>query len=211
MLIPNVFELIDAWRADAPGRPAPRAVLHVGAHECEELGLYNSRGLQAHWVEAQPRLVQLMRDRGVHVIQAAVAETAGTYVPFYVTNNSQSSSMLPLKTHAQEHPHVHVTTTIVVQTRRLDEIMDTEHIGADVNFANLDIQGVELEALKSLGDKIAQFDFIYSEVNERELYAGCALLPEMDAWLASKGFERNVMNMTQHGWGDALYVRVRAA
>ena len=49
----------------------------------------------------------------------------------------------------------------------------------------------------------------YLEVNEKELYKGCGLLPEMDVFLETHGFKRVLMEMTCHGWGDALYVRVK--
>jgi hypothetical protein len=35
------------------------------------------------------------------------------------------------------------------------------------------------------------------------------LLSEMDAFLESKGFQRKLIAMTDKGWGDALWVRVR--
>ena len=50
-------------------------------------------------------------------------------------------------------------------------------------------------------------DYIYAEVNTKELYAGCAQLPELDAWLDARGFKRVEISMTGWGWGDALYVR----
>ena len=39
------------------------------------------------------------------------------------------------------------------------------------------------------------------------LYEGTWLLPELDEYLATFNFKRVITNMTQHGWGDALYIK----
>ena len=77
------------------------------------------------------------------------------------------------------------------------------------NFWNLDIQGVELSALRSAGHFIDSADAIYSEVNTEEVYKKCGLLSEMDYFLEEKGFVRKLTTMTDKGWGDALWIRVR--
>lgn len=71
----------------------------------------------------------------------------------------------------------------------------------------MDIQGVELAALRSAGDLIQHADAIYAEVNTQEVYKGCGILSELDSFLESKGFKREMINMTGAGWGDALFVR----
>ncbi len=75
-------------------------------------------------------------------------------------------------------------------------------------FLNVDLQGAELLALKGMGDLLKHFDHAYIEVNERELYKGCPLVGEIDAFMAKAGFVRKETVMTKHFWGDALYQRV---
>lgn len=75
------------------------------------------------------------------------------------------------------------------------------------DFINLDIQGAELLALKGATSILPFVKAIYTEVNEKELYEGCALIEELDAYLKQNGFTRILTNMTKHGWGDALYIR----
>ena len=79
------------------------------------------------------------------------------------------------------------------------------------DFLNMDIQGAELKCLKGFERNLGMINAIYAEVNEKELYAGCALLPELDAWLSEHGFVRVHTHMTPHGWGDALYIRQKTA
>lgn len=182
-------------------------VLHVGAHAGEENDAYLAEGVpqsSIYWVEAIPELCAALRERLPNVIHAVVSDTVGP-VEFKITNNFQSSSILDLKTHLVEHPHIHVTKTIRTTTAQLDTLVERHNIKAD--FLNMDIQGAELKCLKGFERNLGMINAIYAEVNEKELYAGCALLPEMDSWLNQRGFVRVHTHMTQHGWGDALYIR----
>ena len=55
-----------------------QGVLHIGAHECEELKDYVAQGVPASsvdWIEANPELVARMVARGIRVHQAAVSDT----------------------------------------------------------------------------------------------------------------------------------------
>jgi hypothetical protein len=47
---------------------------------------------------------------------------------------------------------------------------------------------------------------MYLEVNEKELYHHCALINQIDDFLSRYNFKRVLTKMTEHGWGDALYV-----
>lgn len=199
MLIP-LHEVVTSYNLKLNG------VLHIGAHRCEENDAYLAEGVNQQdifWVEANPEIAKTLTLP--NVIIAAASDTVET-VTFNVTNNGQSSSILPLKDHRIVHPDVHVVSTQSMTTQRLEDIIRDRDIRA--NFLNLDIQGAELKALKGLGPYIDQFDCIYTEVNTRELYAGCAMLRELDDWLRWHGFWRMRTAMYgQCGWGDAVYIR----
>jgi FkbM family methyltransferase len=182
-------------------------ILHVGAHTGEENDAYLAEGVpqsSIYWIEAIPELCTALARRLPNVIQAVVSDTVSP-VEFKITNNFQSSSILDLKTHLVEHPHIHVMKTIQTTSVQLDTLVDQHNIKAD--FLNMDIQGAELKCLKGFERNLGMINAIYAEVNEKELYAGCALLPELDGWLAARGFGRVHTHMTEHGWGDALYLR----
>ena len=77
------------------------------------------------------------------------------------------------------------------------------------NFWNLDIQGKELDVLKSGEEFLKYADALYCEVNTQEVYKGCGTLDMLDAFLLSNGFTRvKTLMVNGAGWGDALYVRV---
>jgi FkbM family methyltransferase len=189
-----------------------KGILHVGAHECEEMSAYHAGGVTGvDWVEANPELVDRMAKRGVSVHHAVISNEEGE-VPFHITNNGQSSSLLPFGTHATSYPWCKVEKTITLKTTTLEKLIQEKHIPIeDRNFWNLDIQGVELRGLESAGDAIRCAYAIYTEVNTQYVYQGCALLSEIDAFLSSKGFVRCALAMTDHGWGDALYARGKSS
>ena len=187
-------------------------ILHVGAHECEEKKDYNEQGIPDNkivWVEGNKDKVLEMRLKGIDTIYCAVVDEEEREVIFNITNNGQSSSILPLDTHSKHYPHIVVTEERKVKTTTLKHLIENSLIPIqELNFWNFDIQGAELSALKGAAEYLKYADFIYIEVNVESLYKGCALLPELDQFLETKGFQRVGMQLVSQGWGDALYMRI---
>lgn len=190
-----------------------KGVLHVGAHECEELGFYLTENISSdniYWIEAQDALVQRNKQRhaNIKIYTAAISNVDNEERDFIVTNNYQSSSLLELKDHLTEHPGIHEINRYTVKTKRMETLINENNIDmTSVNFMNIDIQGMELECLKSMGKYLDSIDYIYTEINVKELYANCALLDQLDAFLASHNFKRVKTDLTSYGWGDSLYIR----
>jgi len=209
MLIPveQILECLEKHEIRVTG------VLHIGAHDCEEMGFYNNtlkiRDEQVFWIDALPFKVEEAKARGIpNVFHAVVSDKDNEIVDFNVSNNCQSSSILDLKTHAQEHPTIVYTHTLRQKTITVDTFFENNNIQAETcNFWNFDIQGAELLALKGAAESIKFAKALYLEVNEKELYKGCGLIGEIDTFLEKQGFKRVLTEMTIHGWGDALYLR----
>jgi FkbM family methyltransferase len=188
---------------------SPRNILHLGAHLGEESVAYSKMGWdEVTWIEANPNLIDGLKASvpfGQRVVQAAIHEVGGIPLQLNLANASQSSSLLEFGAHAVHYPEISFVETITVITRRVDEIF-TDSFNFD--FLNLDIQGSELSALKSMGVKINSLKWIYVEVNRKELYVGCPHVSEIDSYLASFGFRRKATKWYRGGpWGDALYVK----
>lgn len=191
----------------------PSGILHVGAHLAEESQDYERAGWaelnKVIWVESQVELAQeLIRTLNPvrnKIINATVWSESGKEMIFNVANNSQSSSLLALGTHAKTYPNIKFESNFTIKTKRLDEVITDFD---DISFVNLDIQGAELEALKGLGLKIYKVKWIYSEVNRKEVYEGCAKIKELDDYLEKFSFDRIATRWAYGaGWGDALWIK----
>jgi len=183
-------------------------VVHVGAHEGREAETYDRNGIaEVTWVEANPQVIPRLRSHvepfGQRVVSALVTDRPGP-TNFNITNNEKSSSILELGTHKQEHPDVTVARSIVLQARTLDEVVASEKL-TGFNLLVMDIQGAELHVLRAAPHVLRQVDYLYLEVNERPLYVGCGLVSDLDDYLSD--FSRIDTAMTEHGWGDAFYIR----
>lgn len=188
----------------------PIGVLHVGAHNAEESEDYRTfQWGKVFWIEAQEDLVNSIRKRldpEVNtVIQATVWSESGVEMVFNVASNTQSSSLLNFGSHELDYPDITVTSSLKVTTETLESVIPS---GAKFDFINLDIQGVELEALKGLGKYFDQINWIYTEVNKEDVYRDCSKVKDIDEYLEGKGFKRIATRWIRgQGWGDALYVR----
>lgn len=180
-------------------------ILHVGAHQCEEHVKYSQHGINnVVWIEGNPFLAQQAKNRGFNVINAVVSDSIED-VTFNIANNGESSSILELDKHKAFYPHIDYVHRFTTKSARLDSLIhDTS-----LNMWNLDIQGVELRALKGAGDLLHHVDVIYTEVNVLELYRNCDKLSDMDLYLKGYGFVRLNTCIVASGWGDALYVKMR--
>jgi len=185
-----------------------KGILHVGAHVCEELKdyeIYIPRN-KILWVEALQDKVELNKSKHTNLLieQAVISDKVET-VTFHRSNNGESSSILEFGLHETYHPQVHYVDSFQVETKMLNQILPNYNI--DFNFLNLDIQGVELKALKSMEEYLNKVDYIYTEVNSDFVYKDCGLIQEIDEYLKHFGLERVETSWTDCKWGDAFYIR----
>lgn len=187
-----------------------KGVFHIGAHHAQEKTWYNQNGInKVVWFEANPSYEGIIKQKvGTDlVIISAVGNYKGK-VQFNIANNGQSSSILEFGTHKHHHPQVYYTNKIEVDINRISDLVIEHNINiSDFNFINMDIQGYELEALKSFDNLLEGFDYVYTEVNTGNVYDGCATMNELDEYLSKFGFVRVVQDITPFEWGDALYVK----
>jgi FkbM family methyltransferase len=186
-----------------------KGILHVGAHECEEIYKYESH-IQRNkilWIDALEDKVEYCKQNFPNLlIEHAVISDKIEKVYFNRSNNGQSSSILQFGLHTYFYPDVHYTETYEVKTKLLKDIICNYDI--EFNFINLDIQGVELKALKSMEDYLNKIDYIYTEVNSDYVYKDCDLISEIDEYLLKYGLHRVETHWCgNQNWGDAFYIR----
>jgi len=204
MLI-NIFQLF--FVKDVKG------IIHIGAHECEERINYLMRFNNVSdddiiWIDALKFKVDEIKNKNktINIYNECISDIDNQNIIFKITNNNQSSSILELKEHLIEHPDIHEIGQIEMCTKTLKKFYQENNFDySKFNFMNIDIQGAELLALKGAENILEQVDFIYTEINTKELYKNCALVNDIDDYLKKYNFKRIKTQMTQHGWGDAFY------
>lgn len=214
-MLMTLSSLMDRFDLDISG------VVHVGAHLGEEALSYSEAGIaNVWWIEGNPDIIEALTTHveryDQKVVCALVYDCDDAEVPFHVTNyKSLSSSIFEFGTHRQVSPDVYFVETKSLRGCTLDTIVRNNGI-AGCNFLNMDLQGAELVALRGATTLLESIDYVFTEINVDELYKGCARLPEMDAFLGDRGFERVATQMAGAerpgqpnwtGWGDAFYMR----
>lgn len=186
-------------------------VIHLGAHTGEEAEDYEACGIHnVWWIEGNPKLMQELACNttmkyGHNCINALVTDVDHGERQFNVTNaNSLSSSVLEFGTHPQFSPEIKFIEHPILETRTLDSLVEEYQIEG-CNMLNMDLQGAEMLALLGASKTLEVIDYIYTEVNEAEVYIDCAKMDDIDAYLWD--FDRVETSMTHAGWGDALLVR----
>lgn len=189
-----------------------KGVLHIGAHLGQEAQTYADLGMNKMvFIEANPSIYDQLRTNiskypNAKAVKACVSERDGDTVTFNISSNEgQSSSILEFGTHKTQHADVSFTGSLEMTTTRVDTALK-EFDMKGIDFLNIDLQGAELLALKSMGALIHNFRYAYLEVNKEEVYKGCALIAEIDAFLGVYGFVRKETEWTG-GWGDAFYTK----
>jgi FkbM family methyltransferase len=197
---------------------SPSGIIHVGAHLGEErfdyLKCFKDTLIALIWVEAQAPLcegLKLKIDGQIPyeiVINALIYDSNNERKDLNIASNSQSSSMLEFGTHSDLYPSIVYQDKITMETKRLDFVLESIDCKTTFDFINLDIQGVELNALRSLGEYISKIRWIYTEVNFQMVYEGTNHISEIDDFLNEFGFRRILTQKANRGgWGDAFYVK----
>jgi FkbM family methyltransferase len=191
-----------------------KGAIHVGAHEGQERTFYALRGFEpVMWFEPNKTLFDRLEKNiegytnntafniGVH----DELQTAELHIS---SNDGQSSSILQMHRHAELYPKIKYIEDQSIKLIRLDTFFEDNKISfEDYNFLNIDVQGVELNVIKSLGENVRKLDYIYTEINDEELYKDCCLVCDIDAYLKQYNFVRVATHMTHKHWGDGFYIK----
>lgn len=194
----------------------PKGVLHIGSNtaipECKS---YYENGVEKTcWIEALPDIFEEMKQVVSEYpnsipIKACISDRDNKEVEFNVSSNhGESSSVFEFSTHLVDHPEVKFIDKIKLKTSRVDSIFRERKLSIkDYPFINLDLQGSELIALKSMGLLLASVEYVYVEVNTKEVYKGCPMEHEIIDYLSKFDFVQVEKRMTGAGWGDAFFIK----
>ncbi len=193
--------------------PVNPIILEAGAHKGKDT-VAMARLWPAgtiHAFEPVPSLFKKLENntrkfKNVHCYQLALGTNAGSEILYLSSGASDgSSSLLPPKEHLTIFPTVYFDEKLPVNTITLDEWAERNKI-LKVDFMWLDLQGMELNVLKSGKNILSTVSAIYTEVSSIEIYKNQVLYSDLKEWLGSNGFyiESEVVD---HGGGNVFFIR----
>ena len=152
----------------------------------------------------------------ITLTQKAISQTDG-FITFYSINahetktthsdgNQGASSMF--KASGKYPIEQYVQDEVRVPSTRLDSFM-REHNVSHIDILWMDIQGGELEALKSLGDRLQDVNLIYTEVEFMEIYEGQPLFEDIKGFLEERGFMFVGVSDRNDYFANALIIHTR--
>lgn len=171
----------------------PNTVLDIGAYQ----GLYSAT---ASYVfpkakiyafepinESYRKIVQLQKKfPNIIAINSAVSEISGK-IEFQKNRYLPSSSYKPmLKRHKNEFPFTKNESVIKVNSMRLDQFLEDKKLKRPI-FMKIDVQGAELDVLKSLSNYIKNIDAIMVEISLVKLYKDAPTFDDINSYLKSTG------------------------
>ena len=186
-------------------------VSHFGAHKGQEVKSYKENGINnIHLFEPQTNVFEFLSYKfqdvdGINLYNFGLGDSDESMMLNLEKNNDgMSSSILQPLEHKKYYPDIEFNETEQVHIKRYEDLGIT-----NVNFLNIDIQGFELEALKGCGDKLSKIDYIYIEINRKELYLNNPHVSEIDNYLRNYDFLRvkTIWASSNLPFGDALYIK----
>lgn len=222
----------------APPRPLPLehilnqrqlqadVVVHVGAHEGQELESYLACGFrEIIYCEPHPQTfarlelhagfwrawLEVFRNRfgasglpRITTVERAITDYTGT-VTFHQTDQEMCSSILSIN-----DARIQTVNTLSVPCCTLDDLLQELAIDpARITFMNLDAQGAELKILRGSPQVMAHVPLILTEVNEEPRYHGAPCEQEVDDYLKALGFSliSRFKPYASYPAADSLYAR----
>ena len=196
-----------------------KGVIHVGAFDGAELAHYRKLNLfNTILFEPQHEMYNVVSHKCIEdeVVYNVALGSEDMEAEMFISDKAggmangatQSSSILQPKVHLTEHPEITFPEKEKIIVQRFDNFVKSNNIDiSSYNVLNVDVQGYELEVFKGFGDHLNQIDIVIAEVNRDEVYTGCAMIGDVDAYLSQYGLRQASVYWQSASWGDAVYVR----
>ena len=126
-------------------------------------------------------------DPQARLVRAAVARQSGELI-LNVTNDDDSSSVLPVGETQTRQFGTRVVEQEVVPAGPLDQFVSAEEVEAPA-LLKIDVQGFERDVLVGSKSLLPLFHWVYVESSFTELYVGQILAPELIGFMRDAGFD----------------------
>jgi len=187
-------------------------------------GYYTPKYKEGYFIEAMPDIFPILENNlkycnqthgtNYKPINALVTNEDDETYRFNIFRNgaethSGSSSIYEEREDIWDHDigaHVRKTMSIELKSTKMSTLIEKYNMnfdgGADMI---MDVQGAELDVLKSFGKYLDKFDSLLIEVSTKDYYSGSPLFDEIHTYLRSRGFKLWSEKIPSHG--DVYFVR----
>jgi len=176
-------------------------VLHIGACKAEEAGIYQSAGLGAIFIEANPALEDELKSniagkRNMEYIIALALDTVGKTIEFNISSRIESSSALKFSKLASGEDSLwpdldlKMVSTVSLESVTITHLIESGKLRTDgIDHIVVDTQGTELKVLKGMPAALFEnASYITLEASTVEIYEGQDLLEDIKKFLAQYGY-----------------------
>lgn len=200
-----------------------KSVFHIGAYDGSEIDFYIQMGIKnIIFAEPNPELYDLLtkrcsdekyKDMNLILSDCAIYNTTGDILDFnlYYDNKRQNkgcSSIRESVLHNQMYPQILYNGTIQVNTATADFIAKSELVNFDVEFLNIDVQGVEYEVFLGAHEILSTtVKVILVETADVELYKNQKYQKDITELLSKYGFVLDRYFAHDTTWGDTIYIK----
>jgi len=201
---------------------SPKVILEIGSRDLDQSIQFIQEFPDARVIafEPNPEMLPLCREKlkfypKIELYEFAISDEEGV-VDFYVTDrrfNAGASSLLePIDQRMQlsygPHPEITWRKITGITVRRLDNFLIEKGI-TSVDVMWLDVQGVELKALKSMGRFFDDVKLIHTEAAAKPYYKGHGLKNELEEFLTDNNFEFTFNPALGHRYDEGDLVCIR--
>jgi len=155
-----------------------RCLVQIGAEDgWEAYCVHEAIGCRAVCIEGDPKCCRCSPRLEYHRCLIGATDCV---TDFYVHEQMGLSSTIPRNDGLEQH--------VAMEQYRLDTFCELSGITPDALV--IDTEGTTMDVLEGASGVLAGVRLIYAEVQTREIRPGVSLLPEVDAFLAERGFVR---------------------
>lgn len=188
-----------------------KGVIHVGGHIGQEMDIYKKNNVknlivfepQKNPFQKLTKIVDSVNFDNVILVNKALGNSC-QMIEMICNEDGLCSSILNPKHVLVQYPDIIFNKKEIVEMVTMDSMIDKNH---DYNFLNMDTQGYELEVLKGSKKTLEKIDYVYTEVNNTEVYENNAMIEEIDEFLQDYNMIRVETDWMGVTWGDAFYIK----
>lgn len=189
-------------------------ILFIGANDMREINQYQDKYKEGLFIEPIPEVFkELQRNlnavnksngNNFQALQALVTnKDLETYdFHLYSTDNLYASSSI-FKMHKNQQDRLGYKETIKLQSKRMSNIISSFNLDIKSYDVIIDVQGAELEVLKSFDNHINKIDWLKTEISTTDIYyEGGVLFNELNSFLNN---HQLYTKGVPHGHMDLIY------